>query len=218
METSLIKFNPIKTYIYFCFSVFFILLFLSAAIAADPIKGFAYDADGGVIIDNFGNCVRTVSPSQADINDKCGPKPSSPVKQASPANDNTENVISNNEEVKPEKLETNYQSFSTVINFNFDKHNITNSAKSVLDNFIQKAKNITYKMINILGHADALGANNYNDKLSVKRAKSVENYLTNNGISRNKIYTTGLGESEPIADNATREGRAENRRVLIELE
>ena len=73
-------------------------------------------------------------------------------------------------------------------------------------------------MINLLGHADALGANNYNIQLSIMRAKSVANYLINNGISGNQIAITGLGESDPVADNDTREGRAENRRVLIELE
>ena len=220
MKTIQLNLNPAKTSAYYIISLLFVVLFQSTSNAADPQKGFAFDADEQVIFDNFGNCVRTTSPSQTDINDKCGAKPSSSVDQTSnlPTDNVTENVNAVVEEKTPEKQTANYQPFSAVVNFNFDKHVITNSAKNVLDNFIQKAKDVTFKMINILGHADALGANEYNVRLSVNRAESVENYLTNNGIPKNKINSAGLGESEPIADNTTREGRAENRRVLIELE
>ena len=71
-------------------------------------------------------------------------------------------------------------------------------------------------MINILGHADALGSDTYNLKLSLDRAQSVKNYLVVNGIDENLIFVTALGESSPIANNDTREGRALNRRVFLE--
>ena len=219
---NLPKLTTIKTITYLFFSFLFMLFFQSTSHASDLQQGFAFDAQGQVIFDNYGNCVRTVSPSQSQGKVKCGSESSSTAKQVSNLPSDEEVVenanVSNEEKTTEKQIIQSYTPFSTVVNFNFDKYKITDSAKSVLNNFIQKAKNITFKMVNILGHADALGANNYNIELSVKRAKSVENYLAKNGIPKNKINSTGLGESEPIADNTTRAGRAENRRVLIELE
>ena len=98
----------------------------------------------------------------------------------------------------------------------FDKSKISEDAISILNVFIEELRGKTYKMINILGHADALGSDTYNLKLSLDRAQSVKNYLVVNGIDENLIFITALGESSPIANNDTREGRALNRRVFLE--
>lgn len=74
-------------------------------------------------------------------------------------------------------------------------------------------KRATY--IEIVGHTDDVGDDDYNMQLSEQRAKSVRDYLVSKGLSANKIVTTGMGESMPIANNNTEEGRAENRRVQI---
>ena len=65
--------------------------------------------------------------------------------------------------------------------------------------------------------ADSVGSDVYNQKLSVKRAESVKAYLVSKGIEKNRIYTEGKGEKQPVADNKTKEGRAKNRRVEIEV-
>jgi len=68
-----------------------------------------------------------------------------------------------------------------------------------------------------VGHADSVGSDAYNQKLSVRRAEAVKAYLISKGIERNRIYTEGKGEKQPVADNRTAEGRAKNRRVEVEV-
>ena len=67
----------------------------------------------------------------------------------------------------------------------------------------------------VKGHTDSVGSDAYNDKLSLRRAESVAAYLVSQGVDADKVKTAGLGESQPLADNATDDGRAQNRRVEI---
>ena len=66
-------------------------------------------------------------------------------------------------------------------------------------------------------HADSIGSDAYNQKLSVRRAEAVKAYLLSKGIEANRVYTEGKGEKQPVADNKTAAGRAKNRRVEIEV-
>ncbi|RMF97213.1 MAG: OmpA family protein, partial [Candidatus Schekmanbacteria bacterium] len=68
-----------------------------------------------------------------------------------------------------------------------------------------------------IGHTDSIGSEKYNQKLSEKRAEAVKNYYVEKGVDASIIEAIGKGESEPVADNKTREGRAKNRRVVTEL-
>ena len=68
-----------------------------------------------------------------------------------------------------------------------------------------------------MGHTDSVGSDAYNQKLSVKRADSVKAYLVSKGIEKNRVYTEGKGEKQPVADNKTAAGRSKNRRVEIEV-
>jgi len=68
-----------------------------------------------------------------------------------------------------------------------------------------------------VGHTDSVGSDAYNQRLSLARAESVKAYLVSKGVDRQRIRTEGRGESQPVADNATAEGRAKNRRVDIEV-
>ncbi len=69
----------------------------------------------------------------------------------------------------------------------------------------------------VAGHSDSLGNNDYNQSLSEKRAKAVKAYLENKGVSSKRIESRGYGEDQPIASNATRSGRSENRRVELRV-
>ncbi|MOA46899.1 Outer membrane porin F precursor [compost metagenome] len=71
--------------------------------------------------------------------------------------------------------------------------------------------------IKVVGHTDSVGSDAYNQALSERRASSVAEYLLSQGVAPNKVTSEGRGESQPIADNETEEGRAKNRRVELHI-
>jgi len=101
--------------------------------------------------------------------------------------------------------------------FDFDKAVLKPEGKAKLDDLVSKIQGINLEVIIAVGHTDSVGADAYNQSLSVKRAESVKAYLVSKGIERNRVYTEGKGEKQPVADNKTSEGRAKNRRVEIEV-
>jgi OOP family OmpA-OmpF porin len=101
--------------------------------------------------------------------------------------------------------------------FDFDKSALKPEGRAKLDDLIGKIKGINLEVIIAVGHTDSVGSNAYNQKLSVKRSESVKAYLVSKGIEKNRVYTEGKGETQPVADNKTSEGRAKNRRVEIEV-
>jgi len=107
--------------------------------------------------------------------------------------------------------------FAADVLFDFDKSVIKPEGKSKLDDLSGKIKGINLEVVIAIGHADSIGSDEYNQKLSVRRAESVKAYLVSKSIEPNRIYTEGKGEKQPVADNKTKEGRAKNRRVEIEV-
>ncbi|MFM2427632.1 MAG: hypothetical protein RL707_1459 [Pseudomonadota bacterium] len=101
--------------------------------------------------------------------------------------------------------------------FDFDKSVLKPAGKAKLDDLVGKVKGINLEVIIAVGHTDSIGTDAYNQKLSVRRAESVKAYLVSKGIEKNRIYTEGKGEKQPVASNVTKEGRAKNRRVEIEV-
>jgi OOP family OmpA-OmpF porin len=101
--------------------------------------------------------------------------------------------------------------------FDFNKSVLKPAGKAKLDDLAGKIKGINLEVIIAVGHTDSVGSDAYNQKLSVKRAESVKAYLVSKGVERNRVYTEGKGEKQPVADNKTTEGRAKNRRVEIEV-
>ena len=107
--------------------------------------------------------------------------------------------------------------FAADVLFDFDKSVVKPEGKSKLDDLANKVKGINLEVVIAIGHADSIGGDAYNQKLSVRRAESVKAYMVSKGIEPNRIYTEGKGEKQPVADNKTRDGRAKNRRVEIEV-
>ncbi len=101
--------------------------------------------------------------------------------------------------------------------FDFDKAVLKKEGKAKLDDLVGKVKGINLEVVIAVGHTDAVGKDAYNQKLSVKRAEAVKAYLVSKGIEKNRVYTEGKGEAQPVADNKTGAGRAKNRRVEIEV-
>jgi outer membrane protein OmpA-like peptidoglycan-associated protein len=100
------------------------------------------------------------------------------------------------------------------IHFEFNKSNIRPISFPILDDVVELlSKNPSIKKVEVGGHCDWIGGDAYNLRLSQKRAQSVVNYLTSKGIDSSRVSAKGFGESMPIADNNTTEGRAKNRRV-----
>ena len=89
--------------------------------------------------------------------------------------------------------------------------------KAKLDDLTSKMGGINLEVIIAVGHTDSDGSDAYNQKLSVRRAEAVKDYLTSKGVEKNRVYTEGKGEKQPVADNKTKEGKAKNRRVEIEV-
>jgi OmpA-OmpF porin, OOP family len=101
--------------------------------------------------------------------------------------------------------------------FDFDKAVLKPEGRAKLDDLVSKIQGINLEVIIAVGHTDSVGNDSYNQRLSVRRAEAVKAYLVSKGIEKNRVYTEGKGEKQPVADNKTAEGRAKNRRVEIEV-
>ena len=101
--------------------------------------------------------------------------------------------------------------------FDFDKAVLKPAAKTSLDNLSGQIKSLALEVVIATGHTDSVGTDAYNQKLSVRRADAVKKYLVSKGIADSRIQIEGKGESQPVADNKTDDGRAKNRRVQIEV-
>jgi OOP family OmpA-OmpF porin len=101
--------------------------------------------------------------------------------------------------------------------FDFDKSVLKPEGKAKLDDLVSKMGGINLEVIIAVGHTDSVGSDAYNQKLSVRRSEAVKSYLVSKGVEKNRVYTEGKGEKQPVADNKTAEGRAKNRRVEIEV-
>jgi len=101
------------------------------------------------------------------------------------------------------------------IEFDFDKADIRPDSSVVLDVAIERLQACPALAVRIDGHTDWTGPEAYNQGLSERRAASVKQYFVEKGVSSRRLTTKGLGESDPIASNETRDGRAQNRRVEL---
>lgn len=100
-------------------------------------------------------------------------------------------------------------------NFDFDSARIRPAAAQKLAEVVEFAATYGNAQLEVTGHTDSVGKEDYNQKLSERRAQAVSAYLVEKGVAANRIVTKGYGESRPVADNKTAAGRAQNRRVEI---
>lgn len=108
-------------------------------------------------------------------------------------------------------------SFAAEALFDFDRALVKPEGKAALDDLMSKLQGMDTEVMIAVGHTDSVGSDAYNQALSLRRADAVKAYLVSKGLEQARLYTEGKGETQPVADNATAEGRARNRRVVIEV-
>ena len=107
--------------------------------------------------------------------------------------------------------------FDTDTFFDFDTSALKPAGKAKLDTLAARLADSSVEVIVAVGHADATGPATYNQRLSERRAQAMANYLREKGLPSNKIFNEGKGETQPIASNTSKAGRAKNRRVEVEV-
>jgi len=105
------------------------------------------------------------------------------------------------------------------VNFDFDKDTLRPDAVAILDEAVAILQKYPQLRVEVAGHTDSIGTEQYNQGLSERRAKAVYNYLTGKGIDAGRLVgPNGFGESRPIDTNDTKEGRARNRRTELNVQ
>jgi len=168
------------------------------------------DTDGDGIDDKFDKC-----PQQPGVkeNQGCPRVPTQQEKQQR-ANAQRQQVLDRNNQIK-QKVSNDLSIFSRTIVFNNGKATLTTKGETSLIE-IAKIMNIQKNMkFHIAGHTDSVGSTDSNFLLSEKRAAAARTYLISNGVAGNRLTSQGYGEENPIADNKTKEGRLQNRRIEI---
>jgi len=101
--------------------------------------------------------------------------------------------------------------------FDFDRSNVKPEAGAILDRLVAFMNENKDKKASLSGHTDNVGTEAYNQRLSERRVSAVQDYIVKKGVESSRVSGQGFGESKPIADNKTREGRSKNRRVEIKV-
>jgi OOP family OmpA-OmpF porin len=101
--------------------------------------------------------------------------------------------------------------------YDFNKSDLKPEGKATLDKIARDLSKIKLEVIIAVGNTDSVGSDAYNMALGQRRAQSVKSYLTSKGVDGSRIYTESKGKSNPVASNATEQGRAKNRRTDIEV-
>jgi len=199
-------------------------LTLGCAIAVAAGTAFAnvtpnlQDGSGNAVKDGSGACVVT---SGQVLPECAGPKPPPPAEPAKPAPPAPPAPPPPAKPAEPAKHAPQSVRESVVIQadalFDFDKSVLRPDGKKSIDDALAKIQGTDLEMVIATGHTDSIGTDQYNQRLSERRAQAVKDYLVSKGIPASKITTIGKGESQPVATNKTAEGRQKNRRVDIEF-
>ena len=198
-------------------------LFATAALAASATGAFAQnwvDSSGQPWKNGSGEyCWRNNFWTPANGKQGCDgvPAPAPPAPIPAPAPAPAPAPVAPVVPVAPPAPVSEKVTFAADAFFDTGKSVLKPDARAKLDDLVAKTKDVNLEVIIAVGHTDSDGSDAYNQKLSVARAESVKKYLVSKGIETNRVYTEGKGEKQPVADNKTKEGKAKNRRVEIEV-
>lgn len=185
--------------------------------ANKPHSAYVQDGRGVIARDAFGLCWRTGYWTPAHAVPGCDAPLVQPAPPAPPAVTPPPAPVAPVKPVAPPAPTSEKVTFAADAFFDFDKAVLKPEAKVKLDDMASKLKSINLEVVIAVGHTDGVGSDEYNQKLSIRRAEAVKAYLVSKGIEANRVYTEGKGKKQPVADNKTAEGRAKNRRVEIEV-
>lgn len=214
---------------------------LATPVMADDYPAYWVGSDGDYVRSGFGYCVRTINwtpekaiagceggasgktavaaaPAKAKSDDSAKSSSSSSSSKASAAAAPAPApVVAAAPAAKQEPRFKNL-SLSSGATFELGGSKLSKSGKAAVASILRQFDGEEIKAVRVEGHTDDRGAAAFNQQLSEKRAAAVRDELISNGVDASLIETVGYGESDPIADNDTREGRAKNRRVNIKID
>ena len=187
-------------------------LSMTGAVHADGhgmVEGYVTDSSGAVVTSTSGNCVRTTIKNSSDKLEDCGYKP--PMVKKSVEVVATKTAVSATARVGEEVI------IAAGILFDFDSAELSDNGKLII---LERIAALGHKKnqaeVRVIGHTDSTGPEDYNQKLSERRAQTVASFIEKMKESPDtNVEYMGKGESEPLQPNDTREGRAANRRVEI---
>lgn len=178
--------------------------------ASERTCSYVYDSSGMVVRDSAGDCVRT-----------SGWRPEGAIAECEPDMKKPEPVAEPEPEPAPAPApQPVYKTMTLGAGALFDLNSaeLRPEGQRELDSLVADLNRMaSVQSIQIAGHTDSTGDAAYNKDLSMRRANAVKNYLLEQGVDPSLMTTAGWGETKPVADNATRAGRAQNRRVEITI-
>ncbi len=208
-----------------------LILGSTVASAEDPMRAYAMDAEKTVVTNAFGECWEAKGGVRQLI-EKCGDvvavtkEEEAKAKPVPVDGDDDNDGVPNSRDKCPNtaagatvdsdgcQIVENLTINLVVEEFDFDSAVLKPEMKAALKDFADKVKaSPGHETVTVIGHTDSTGPAAYNMKLSLRRAQAAADYLTSLGID--SITVKGMGETQPIASNKTREGRAKNRRIEI---
>ena len=185
---------------------------IGVAVAQDtggPGPGYLGDPSKHYVRDSSGRCVYTSAWSKEVATKECNPELfPEPVAAAPPP-------------PPPAPVAPRYENvtLSATALFAFDSAVVTEEGKTAINELADniKSKGASVVDLDIIGYTDSTGPEDYNEQLSLRRATAVKDYIVSQGVDPAIIDVSGKGEADPVASNATREGRAKNRRVEVHI-
>lgn len=198
------------------------------------VPGYIQDSNGRVILSGTGACWHSGywTPAQAVVVGCDGvlakavpiplpeprvevppPAPPAPVVESPPlVLPPSEPVPADAKRPPPEKI-----TLDTDTYFDFDKASLKPEGQRKLNEIASRLTQMALEVVVATGHTDSIGTEKYNENLSRRRAEAVKTFLESRGLPADRIHIDAQGEKQPVASNTTRDGRAKNRRVEVEV-
>ena len=194
----------------------------ATVMAAKNPESYAQDSSKSVVVDNYGECWK--SKGMERMEEACGDM--IPVEEVVDGDDDNDGVPNSRDKCPNTRPGATVDADGCEIiesmtidlvegEFDFDSAELKPGMEAALTDLADKIKaSAGHETLTIVGHTDSIGSEEYNQGLSERRAQSAAAFLEAQGIDN--ISTSGMGETQPIADNGTKEGRAMNRRIEVQ--